>query len=225
MSIRHAGNLHTPQANRLTTAPSVEPVTLDDLRDHLRISHTDEDDHLERLITEARQEIEDTTGIAFITQSWTATMDEWPPGAEEWWDGTREAHVNSIYKGRRYRTVELGRYPLISVTSCTVYDEDDNSSAVTIATTFDIDTSTLRGRLSLQVGATWPVALRSNKAIEIVYSAGYGATAVNVPAPLKRAVRQMAAYMYEHRGDCGPGDAYVQSGARAIMQRYSDVRL
>jgi len=88
--------------------------------------------------------------------------------------------------------IEIPRWPLQSITSCTVYDEDSNSTAVVVSSVFDVDTQSLPGRLSLQSGATWPVALRANNAIEIVYVAGYGDAAADVPADLRRAVKQLA---------------------------------
>jgi uncharacterized phiE125 gp8 family phage protein len=112
------------------------------------------------------------------------------------------------------------------VDSVTVYDEDGNSTAVTVSTTFDVDTYQVPGRITLQRGATWPVALRANNAIEIVYTAGYGSAASSVPAPIKRAVKQLAAYLHTHRGDmCDMGDAMTDSGAASIMGQYKVKRL
>ena len=228
MALRQARLIHDYRGNRLQTAPTVEPVTATELKTHMRLTGTEEDDYLEDVIAEARQEIEDATGIAFISQTWKLTLDRWPAAREEWWDGMREAHIDVIYGGNRtnYASVKLPRYPLITVDTVNVYDEDSNATAVTIANVFDVDTESLRGRLTIQRGATWPVALRSNNAIEITYTAGYGTAATDVPAPLKRAVRQMAAYMYEHRGDgCDPKDAFRHSGAKAILDRYRDVEV
>lgn len=223
--LRQMPPLTLPKSNRLQTAPTVEPVTLKELRDHLRISHTDEDSYLEDLITEARQEIEDITGIALNTQTWMMTLDHWPPGATKWWDGMQQGHINEIHTGSQFRAVELSRYPLISVTGINVYDTSDNATAVTVATVFEVNTAKLRGTITLKDGQTWPVALRETAAIEITYTAGYGATAAAVPAPLRRAVKNMAAYMYEHRGDCDTADAYRISGAANILRRYADARI
>ena len=228
MALRRARLIHDYRGNRLQTAPGAEPITLAELKTQLRISGTDEDTYLTNLIEEARQEIEDTTGIAFITQVWQLTLDRWPAAREEWWDGMREAHIDVIYGGNRanYASLKLPRYPLQTVDTINVYDEDGTQTAVTIANVFDVDTESLRGRLTIQRGATWPVALRANNAIEITYTSGYGDAASDVPAPLKRAVRQMAAYMYEHRGDgCDPKDAFRHSGAKAILDRYRDVEV
>lgn len=228
MPLRQTRKLHDYRGNRLQVAPAAEPITRDELKTHLRLTFATaaEDSYLDDLITEARQEIEDATGLAFITQEWLLTIDRWPVTNEKWWDGEREAHINTIYEGSKWAHVELPRYPLLTVDSVTVYDEAGNSTAVTVASTFDIDTSFLRGRLTLQQGAVWPIALRSSAAIEVAYTSGYGAAATAVPAPLKRAVRQMAAYMYRHRGDnCEPGDALHASGALAILDRYRVVEV
>ena len=226
MPLRQVRSYHDYRGNRLQTAPVSEPVTRDELKTHLRIIGTSEDDYLDDLLAEARQEIEDTTGLAFISQEWLLTLDHWPQTREAWWDGEREAHVNVIHDGEQWAQVQLPRYPLITVDSVTVYDEDGTSSAVTIADVFNTDASFLRGRLALKRSATWPIALQAISAIEIAYTAGYGANATDVPAPLKRAIRQMAAYMYEHRGDgCEPKDAFVHSGAKAILDRYRVVEV
>jgi hypothetical protein len=228
MPLRQARLIHDYRGNRLQTAPAAEPVTLDELKTHLRITGTDEDAYLTVLIAEARQEIEDATGIAFITQEWLLTLDRWPAAREDWWDGTREAHADVIYGGNRqnYASVVLPRYPLVTVDTVIVYPETGVGSTVTIADVFDVDTQSLRGRMTIKRGAAWPIALRANNAIEIAYTAGYGSTATAVPAPLKRAIRQMAAYMYEHRGDgCEPKDAYTHSGAKSVLDRYRSIEV
>ena len=47
-----------------------------------------------------------------------------------------------------------------------------------------------------------------------------------MPASLVRAVKQLAAYLYSHRGDgCEAGDALIGSGAGAILDRYKVVRI
>lgn len=228
MALRRARLIHDYRGNRLQTAPAAEPVTLDELKTHLRITDTSEDDYLTALIAEARQEIEDLTGIAFISQEWLLTLDRWPAAREDWWDGVREAHPDILYGGNRqnFASVVLPRYPLVTVDTITVYPETGAGTAVTIANVFDVDTQSLRGRLTIKRGAVWPIALRANNAIEIAYTAGYGADATAVPAPLKRAIRQMAAYAYEHRGDgCEPKDAYPASGAKAILDRYRSIEV
>ncbi len=227
MALRNPVDLYQHRGNVLTSAPAVEPVTAAELRTLLRESATGlPDAEANDFIAQARQEIEDLTGLALITQSWRLTIDRWPTAREPWWDGVRQGSINDLHGPAHMSSLHLPRYPLQSVTSVTVYDEDSNSTAVTVASTFDVDTAQRPGRITLQSGATWPIATRANNAIEVVYVAGYGDAASDVPAPLVRAVRQMAAYLYAHRGDgCSVADAYRESGAAAVAERYRVARL
>ena len=226
MSLRAAVPLYQFRGSVITSAPASEPVTAAELRTHLRTDSTElPDAEANALITDARTEIENMTGIAFITQSWRLSLDRWPAGGEAWWDGVREMSITELYNRNTYQSVALPRYPLSSVTSVTVYDEDSNSTAITVANVFDVDTYQTPGRMTLKRGQTWPVALRANDAIQIVYVAGY-ANAGAVPSPMKRAVKQLAAFLYAHRGDdCDPSQAYEDSGAAGIMAQYKVARV
>jgi len=224
MSLRQAVSLHQHRGNVLHTAPTTEPVSAAELRLHLRTDAADFPDAA-TYITDARQEIENRSGLAFLTQTWRLALDRWPAGGEQWWDGVREGSINAIYNENTLRSVELPKWPLASITSVTVYDEAGSSAAVTVANTFDVDIYRRPGRLTLKRGATWPVALRASNAIEILYVAGY-TTAASVPSPMKRAIKQLAAHLYSHRGDdCDPAESYVASGAESLMAQYKHARL
>ncbi len=221
------GNVRYSQhyGNVRVAGPSIEVVLLDELRKHTRVVHNEDDEYLTKLIVEAREEIEDTSGLALISQTWQMTLDRWPGQRNQWWDGVREMPVTEL-EGGFPSIIEPIRYPLISVDTINVFDEDSNSTAVTIASVFDIDIISKPGRISLQRGATWPIASRSISSIEINYTAGYGTAVTAVPTPLTRAVRNMAGYLYDHRGSgCTPAAAYKESGAAATINRYRAARL
>ena len=223
MTLRHAARLFQPFANRIEGAPTIEPVPVVDLHAHLRLAGTSEDSALADLIAESREWMEKRYGIAFINQTWKATFDRWPSGREEWWDGQRDGHIGHITQTGRNAVIELPRWPLTGITSVTVFDQNSLSTDVDVAATFDIDTQRKRGRLSLRSGAVWPLAMRPVNAIEIVYGAGFGAVASDVPAPLRRAIKELAAHLYTHRGDCD--GASVATGATRIMATYADTRI
>lgn len=221
MSLRQTTKLFDYRGNVIQTHPTIEPVTLDEFKSYLRLSGSSEDQQLVDLIEEARQTIEDLLGIALITQTWKMAIDRWPTQREPWWDGTRQGHIGMMNGPAAMSSLRLPRYPLQSVTSVTTYDEDSNATSVTVADVFDVDAQQAQGRITLRSGATWPIALRANNAIEIVYVAGYGDDAVDVPAPIKRAIRQLAAYLYSHRGDgCETGVALKDSGAMSAINIY-----
>jgi uncharacterized phiE125 gp8 family phage protein len=226
MTLRPAIPLYQQRGSVLVTAPASEPVTASELRSHLRADSTElPDADANALIAEARQMIEDLIGLAFISQSWRLSLDRWPGGAEAWWDGVRQMAISELYAPNYMTSVMLPRWPLASITSVTVFDEDSNSQAVTVANTFDVDTYQVPGRLTLKRGSTWPIALRANDAIQIIYVSGY-ANAAAVPAPMKRALKQLAAFLYTNRGDtCEPADAMQKSGAAGLFDTYRPMRL
>ncbi len=222
--LRASVPLYQQRGSVLVTAPTTEPISAAELRLHLRTDAADFPDAA-TYITDARQEIENRAGLAFLTQTWRLALDRWPAGGEQWWDGVREGSINALYNENTLRSVELPKWPLASITSVKVFDEAGTEATVTVANTFDVDLYRRPGRLTLKRGATWPVALRASNAIEIVYVAGF-TSAANVPGPMKRALRQLASHLYSHRGDdCDPGEAYVASGAESLLAQYKPARL
>lgn len=49
-----------------------------DAKTHLRVDTNDEDEYISTLITAAREQVEDTTRRAIMTQTWDYFLDEWP---------------------------------------------------------------------------------------------------------------------------------------------------
>lgn len=186
-------------SNKRTTDPATEPVTAAELDAHLRgdgVLASEEGTLLNGLITAAREYVEEFTRRALITQSWTLVMDAWPTASNNlgWWDGTRQGSLTQGQAGY----VELPIGPLQSITSIKTYD-DDNSSTTFSFSNYFADTNATPGQVILNTGATWPVFTRTRNGIEIIYVAGYGDAATDVPGALKIAVKQLAAHWYENR--------------------------
>lgn len=209
MSLRPSEKLSPFRGNVITVQPATEPVTAADLRSFLvETTASLPDTEANALISEARQLIEDGVGIAMITQTWKVAFDRWPVTSGDWWSGVRQGSISDLHGAAD--SVTIPRFPLQSIVSVTTYDESGAGSVA--GAIFDVDTYQKPGRISLRSGQTLPSATRSVNAIEIVYVAGYGA-AVDVPAVLKRAVKQVAAYLYSHKGDdCDYGDALKAAG-------------
>lgn len=225
MSLRIIQPHGQPRGHVLVSPPAYEPVTANELRAQLvETSDGLPDGQANALISEARELIEQMTGIACISQTWKMALDYWPGGQELWWDGVRDGALSSIYADNSLRAVELPRYPLSSVDSVTVYDDAGTATEVSLGATFHVDLFRKPGRIVLKQGASWPVALRSANAIEIQYTAGYGANGASVPALMKRAIKQVAAYLYAHYGDdCQPEDAI--GAARGLLDAYTVKRI
>lgn len=224
MALRPPKDLYQYRGHKRTVAPAVEPVTAQELRDHLRESAASlPDSAAEELITEAREMIEENTGLAIITQTWLLAFDQWPSkGGDQWWDGAKQGAIGDLHGGDG--DVSLPRYPLQSVSGINVYDEAGTASAVNVASVFDVDVYRKPGRIGLKYGATWPVETRPTNGVEITYIAGYGDAAADVPVALRRAVKNAAAYLYTHRGDdCCNVDAVAS--VAGILNQYRVARI
>jgi uncharacterized phiE125 gp8 family phage protein len=177
-----------------STAPTAEPVTVDWVEDQLNLSTTEPT--LRRLIASARAAAERYMSRALITQSWTAVLDRWPGGDQSWWDAWHSVHTEptDIY-------LPLPYPPLQSITNIYTYDQDDTETTITVDDYFVVDTTSAPGRLVLRFGQAWPVDTRRGNRIKIIYSAGYGASAENVPQEIREGLLHYIAYAFEHRGD------------------------
>ncbi len=162
------------------TAPLIEPVTLYEIKQHLRLDSgvsTDEDNLLNGYITVARETCEPFQNRAYIDQTWDLVLDDWPAGD----------------------IITIPRPPLGSVTSITYYATGGTAATLT-AGTYIIDKDSEPGRVSLGYGEVWPsTVLRPVKGVIVRFLAGYGSAASSVPTKMKQAIKLLVGHMYEHR--------------------------
>ena len=59
----------------ITTPPAAEPLTLEEAKAHLRITHDADDDAINALISAAREMCESYTGLALITRGYSLYLD------------------------------------------------------------------------------------------------------------------------------------------------------
>jgi uncharacterized phiE125 gp8 family phage protein len=136
---------------RRIVAPTVEPVTVDDVKLHAHIDHSIEDDIIYGWIKAAREAAENYQWRAYYTQQWEVTLDEWPDCP-----------------------FMLPRPPLLSIDSIKYYDTLNNEYDFDLNDLI-IDTSSEPGRTCLAYGITWPsITLRKINSIKILCTCGYG---------------------------------------------------
>jgi uncharacterized phiE125 gp8 family phage protein len=70
-------------AIKIITEPTVEPVTLAEAKEHLRVETDDENSYISSLITVCRQECEHQLGRSIGQQTLLLTLDTFPDGAIE----------------------------------------------------------------------------------------------------------------------------------------------
>lgn len=161
---------------KITTAPSIEPVTETEAKLHCRVDHSTEDTIFTRLIETARIQCEDIARRAFITRTFTAKLDCFPA---------------TIF--------ELPFPPLLTVTSIKYTDDAGNQSTYSSGN-YIVDAHSEPGRVALKSSADWPsVTLQEINGVEIIWTAGYGTQATDVPDRYKEAMLLMIGHLYEHR--------------------------
>lgn len=181
----------------MLTPPASEPVTVAEIKDHGRIDGTDDDTYLGVLITAGRELVERSTGLVLIDQGWRLTLDTWPyAGRDEWWDGVREVPISVLVESH----VDLNRAPVRAITAVAVVDEDDAATTWAATNYYLARRPGGKGRLVRKSGVTWPdQGARTQGAIRIDATLGYGANASDVPSALRHAVKMCALHWYEHR--------------------------
>ena len=166
-------------AIRVIAGPIIEPITIDDLKNDLKVdADLTEDDALIRALgIAARRVAESIQNRALITQTLELALDEWPGG----------------------NTLEIPRPPLKSVASITYYDEDDAEHVLDPASYY-VDTYSEPGRVVLKAGESWPdEVLRPANGVIVQFVAGYGDEESEVPETTVQALRLLVGHWYENR--------------------------
>jgi len=191
---------------QLVTPPAAEPVTLSDAKAFLRVGHDAEDGLILQLIASARQRVEAETGRALISRTYREALDAWDvPG-------------RIADSGRQFR---LPLPPLISVISVTTFAADD-AGTVWDAANYFVDTASDPGRIAVRSG-DFPRPGRAVAGIEILFEAGYGASADDVPEALREAVMRLTADAYLNRD--GNGERPLPMAVQSLLVPYRRVRL
>jgi uncharacterized phiE125 gp8 family phage protein len=158
--------------------PILEPVSLAELKLHLRIDHSDEDELLNAVLLTARERVEDFTARALLTQTHDICLNEWPDGDY----------------------IELPYGNLQSVSSVKYKDCDGTETTLVVTTDYLVETNKEnRGRIVLPYGESWPAdTLYPSNPITIRFVCGW-TKAADVPYSIKAAIKLLAADYYNMR--------------------------
>lgn len=147
-----------------SVSPSVEPVSLAELKAHLKIDHTADDASLMSLISMGRQAVERDTGQSLITQTWVLRRDDWP-----------------------CKYIELHHAPVQSVTSIT-YVDTAGATQTWSSSEYVVDIYSKPALVRCGYSYSWPSIRGDERGIAVTYVAGYGAAGTSVPYELRQAV-------------------------------------
>jgi uncharacterized phiE125 gp8 family phage protein len=180
-------------AARCIVQPTVEPVSIAEAANALRIDDTSElQAELQSLITTARQALEGEMGHAFCEQTWELALDAFPAGA----------------------VIVLPRAtPLLAVTSIKYTDINGVEHTVP-ASDYIADTAVQPGRVVLKDSANWPSAdLLEASAVRIRYTCGTADTSPVEPFPesLKRRIILDVRDLLDHPAEGPAGASYEEA--------------
>jgi len=186
-----------------TAAPTVSPITLEEVRAHLRIDHTDEDPTLQLYIDAATGYLEGPNGIldrALVTQSW---QQDYP------------AFTDPIL-------LPLGLQPVQSVTSINYYDEAGATQLLS-DTLYRLVANAAGGPvIERATDAAWPATAVRDDAVAVVFVAGVEPLAV--PAPIRQAMLLLVGHWYAMRETAATGSyAEVPYAVTALLINHARI--
>lgn len=167
----------------LETAAVVEPITLAQVKNYLKIDNILEDTLIASMITAARVQLETRLGRAFMRQMWSLYLDILPHNGE----------------------IILPINPIISIEHLAVID--DEATYNDIASTDYIYDIKADPALVKVVGQL-PNIGSEYSGIRLQFWAGYGVSATDIPAPIVQAIMHLVAFWYENRGPIASGEIH-----------------
>lgn len=189
-----------PVRQWVVTPPAVEPFTTDEMRKHLRVHHREEDVKIGRLITQARVVAEKLQGRSLITQTLSAAWSRFP---------TADEHGGRLV---------LPRPPCASVTSITYIDPDGNAQGWDAAK-WQLVTNDLGAWLCPVADEVYPSTKAGvAEAVTVLYVAGYGAAATNVPEPTRGGIEQLVDHAFRNRGIVASKLDEIPMTARTLLE-------
>lgn len=182
-----------------TVAPAAAAIDRDTtVNTHLRIDGAEEGAYLDMLIAAATSHVEAYTGRQLITATYKLSLDCLP---------TR------IY---------LPRPPLGAISSITYYDAGGTQQTLS-SSLYQVDSARLVPLVTPAVGQTYPTTQsgRAN-AVEVTYTAGYGASHENVPDGIKLAMLLLIGHWYENREEVitGTVSKLIETASSSLLSPY-----
>jgi hypothetical protein len=195
-------------------------VSIAEARTHLRVYDSTDDTYIGNLIQASQEWIQAASCIEFVNTAHTLVLDRFP-GGHEMWDFNEWAPARIFPDLWGKIRFPLG--PVSAVSSVTYYDAD-NASQTLASTNYSANTRIKPATLSLSSTGTWPATYDREDAVTIAYTAGYGASAANVPYQIKQVVLLIVGDWYGMRENTvmpmGQMPTEIPMGARRLIAAF-----
>lgn len=194
------------------TQPVVEPVTLRQLKQHLRIEHDEDDEYLIALIAAGRHYAEARCDRCFIDTQLEMQTDTFPAAIEL----PLPMPPFSPTPGRQAIEVSYLNSAMVRLTMAETEPAVSSNPGTFLAQR--IGTPAI---LTPAVNGYWPVTGPVRSAVTIRWWAGYGPDATTVPRGVVHAILMLAAHWYGNREAVNVGQGYtatqVPIGANELL--------
>jgi uncharacterized phiE125 gp8 family phage protein len=194
----HHGRIPVAMIPIFIEGPAVEPISLSEMKEYLRIDDDAQDELVAGLIKAARLMVEATSRRILIEQQWRVVLDRWP----------------------RDGRVMLPVSPVMAVDGIKVFGASGEEIEIP-ETSFTFDG--MGDPPSIAVTDA-PAPAKARNGIFIDLRAGYGAAPDAVPATLKLAIKILVAHWFENRGDV-VGEQILPPEATALVAPFQRARL
>ena len=186
-----------------TTPPTVEPVTLAEAKQHLRVDSESDDAYILGLIAAAREWVEAYLDRTLVHTQWTMRLDDLPASDDE---------------------IELPRPPMATTAGFTAVSITHTLSDGTVVTMpenqYRVDRNATPGEVYPVYAGTWPANRREDEnAVAITWWAGYGASGASVPAAIRHAILMLVGHWYEFRTSVlvGSISQEIEFGVKSLL--------
>ena len=185
----------------IISPPLTQPVTLNQIKQHLRLDHTSDDDYLTELTGAATAHIEAHIGHCLINRTLRQYVDVLPSE----------------------RTISVKAWPVSEILSITGYDTDGEPDVLP-ANAYTL--KNLNGIAQVEIGNEASFENFIN-GLEIDFVSGHGDSSLDVPSNIIRAILVLIAHWYEFRGTLPAGDetALIPQGIDKLLAPVRRVRL
>jgi len=179
---------------QVVTPPTTEPLTLSEVKNHLRIDGSFDDALLNSCITSARMYFESQCEISIASQELLLALDSFD---------------DIIY---------LPKGPVQSIEDIGYADSENNQQYMD---DWIEDLVSNPARITPAFGQSWPATAEVVNAVQVSYTTGY-TTPSMVPKLLKSGMLFYVAHLYENRSAVTDGDLKeVPMAVESIIQQYT----
>lgn len=157
---------------------------------------TSEDAYITSLIAVARTACEERLERTLVSTPWLLTLDALPPA------------------------VELRMAPIIAVQSVQFRQASDGAWVTLSPADYVVDTVSEPGFVVPAPLTQWPDVYPGINHVRVAYTAGYGATAADVPAPIRHWILLALTDLFEQRTRSADKPAVPQVFADGLLDTY-----